>query len=410
MRSPRRSAAPDVHRSIHATVVDLARRALGRLELSEADREEVVQRFILAAYESWPKYRPERGTPGQWLLGVLHNQLRAFLREQRRLAEGDRIMAEQIETMDTGLMFHAPEVLASLPPVQQRIVWYHAVQSFGFREIAFFEDMSKSEVERQYAAAVKTLRDEHKELALLAVMATSCPPRATAEELEWLGRPLVEKHGARLGIRDACDFFRDWVDDEPPESGVSSVSVEQSLAPPSRPRPRGKLRLLRLAGPLAGLLLIGTVADATLRGRHQEDAASLPQGAAPPGAATAAAPPAGAATAAEIAITAQMMGATSGVDSTSPKPACQPPRRPGPSRQEQSEEALFEEGRSAFVAWDFDRAAVAFAKHAQLFPGGRHAGRREQLWSRACSHGPAADCRARAVPGTRAGSKEIDTR
>jgi DNA-directed RNA polymerase specialized sigma24 family protein len=85
---------------LYDAVVGLGRRGLARSSLSVPDREEVLARYVVAAFEGWRTYCPERGTPGQWLLGVLHNQERAFLRERARSDKGAQIVAESTRTVE----------------------------------------------------------------------------------------------------------------------------------------------------------------------------------------------------------------------------------------------------------------------------------------------------------------------
>jgi RNA polymerase sigma factor (sigma-70 family) len=364
--------APREQRAVYAAVADLGRRALARSVLSDADREDVVARFLVAAYESWPTYRPALGPPGQWLLGVLYNTQRAFLRERARLADGDRIMAERSGTVQENSMSHAHEVLEGLRAVEQRIVWRYLVEEYTFDEIALFERMSKSAVERRYRAALKKLKAQGRVLALLAMVAATLPRRASAAELERLGRRLVAKHGAARGIVDASDFFRDWETDVPPDSGVR-VAKSEDPQPPSTPRPRGvpaRLRPRHVAGLLAGLLLAGSIADGALdRDDHERTASAstaVPVVAVPAPA------------------TASASSASAVVATESGPPAPQPAPNAGPA-DDRLDEALLDKARSALAGFHFDGALAACVEHEWRFRKGIHAADREQLWNQACA-------------------------
>jgi DNA-directed RNA polymerase specialized sigma24 family protein len=383
MPAPPRPPVPVLpeHRRLYEAVARLGRKALARYPLSDADRDEIIACYIAGAYRSWHTYRADKGTPAQWLLGILRNEARAFLRKRGRYTEGDHLWGELRDTSTLDPPAHlAKELLVTLTPVELRVVSMYEAEGYSFDEIALFEGRAKSHVHGIHARALQKMRKKAGTDPLLVLMAAHAAGRApdpSAEASAQFWQGFMARYGAELGIQDPRQLFHGPEDDDPPESGVCR-SGPSSRPPPGRSK---KLRALSLVGALAGLLLAVPVVDANGRGQPPDAAASLPKAVAAP------------ASAAESAI-ASTTEASPGVAPASPKPAPEPPRRAGPARDDPAdrEEALFDRGRSALGVLDFERAALAFAEQARRFPAGRHAARREQLWRQACAHRPAAGC------------------
>jgi len=382
------------HRDLYEAVTRLGRSALRRSPLSAEDQAEVLLRYVAVAYQRWSTYRPDAGTPGQWLHGVLRNEVRAFYREHKRLAEGDQAWAEQRDACapesHTALV---NELLSRLSPLQRRIVWLHEAEGFSFSEIAFLEGTSRARAQRIHAAAMETLRAEpersggaHPVLGLMAAYAAGRPPEPTPEESAQFWQRFVARSGATLDIQPRRDLLPDAEDDGPPESGVcrpaqgdeeGGAASQGNRRPPGRSLKLRTRRALRLVGPLAGLLLTVPVADATHRPHPPDDALA----ASPP--ATSAVPVAVAGTATPVFATARAREGAAGTSSLGVVASPTPEPAPGVARPRSdytdpvdAERALWHRWRAAAAIGEVERACSALAEHARRFRQGQYAGAR----------------------------------
>src|SRR5262249_12536586 len=114
-----------------AALYDSRRKALRRAGLCRADRDDLVQRAAMAILRRSHTYRAEDGTPGQWLGGILRNELRAFQRElaKQPLLAPDKVAAALAEAPDpeerTATVDLAYHLLGTLPVEQHRVVVLH---------------------------------------------------------------------------------------------------------------------------------------------------------------------------------------------------------------------------------------------------------------------------------------------
>jgi RNA polymerase sigma-70 factor (ECF subfamily) len=151
-----RMAPPTRHRSAVATV---ARGACG-LDLAD----DVAQVALLAAWQHSGTYRPERGTPRAWLLGIVRNrgidQIRSVAARQRHLAsvdaEGFSGMLEKTpatdEPVDALLDRRETEravrrLLAELPADQRQVI-----------ELAYFWGLSHTQIAERIGVPVGTVK------------------------------------------------------------------------------------------------------------------------------------------------------------------------------------------------------------------------------------------------------------
>ena len=121
----------------------LAYRILG----SRPSAEEAVQEAFLAVWRGGGRYRPERGSVGTWVLGIVHHRAVDVLRrttvvERRRgSAEGieERLVAAERTEHDVLRRAEADEVrgaLAGLPEPQRRVLELAYYGGFTQTEIA----------------------------------------------------------------------------------------------------------------------------------------------------------------------------------------------------------------------------------------------------------------------------------
>jgi RNA polymerase sigma factor (sigma-70 family) len=230
--SPALGAEAEYRLVVHALfgyVHALVWRFLDRHRVPEGDRDDLIQDVVLDALRLRGNYRPEAGTPGQWLGGIATNHVRAYWRKRARRP------IPFAELPDTPSKAPTPEdivdkerLLSTLPPVQRRVVLFHEELGLTYREIGALMNLSKSQVERLHKAALAALAamleasDEPSAdvASILAVTSlddlpiTAPPPEAVARA--W-GRVVAEGL-----VDDFADFAANL--DPPPSSG---------------PRPRG---------------------------------------------------------------------------------------------------------------------------------------------------------------------------
>jgi RNA polymerase sigma factor (sigma-70 family) len=149
--------------SIFEAVIDFACRALVHANLSNADRDDLAQGAATAAFRRWPTYRPEAGTPGQWLRGIVRNELRAFRRDQAKLPalSPDDVAGALSEDPDpeerTATIDLAYHLLSAVPAEQRRVVVLHELAELTHREIAKVVGISKSESHERHKDGMAAL-------------------------------------------------------------------------------------------------------------------------------------------------------------------------------------------------------------------------------------------------------------
>src|SRR5262245_33280725 len=71
-------------RIVFDAVWTFAWRALSRYGFTDADRKDIAQNVVFAAWRGRAGYRGDRGNPEQWLSTILRNEVRDFMRRQRK--------------------------------------------------------------------------------------------------------------------------------------------------------------------------------------------------------------------------------------------------------------------------------------------------------------------------------------
>src|ERR1700679_55496 len=82
-------------RTLSTAVHAFVWKVLDRLRVPESDRDDLAQDIVLDALRCWPKYCAERGTPGQWLWGIVRNHVRSYRRARGRgpgVLAGDELL------------------------------------------------------------------------------------------------------------------------------------------------------------------------------------------------------------------------------------------------------------------------------------------------------------------------------
>jgi RNA polymerase sigma-70 factor, ECF subfamily len=152
-------------RMLFDAVLTIVWKALRRHSLSDADRKDLAQDVAIAAFRRRLSYRAERGTPRQWLSGIVRRELKRFLRMRRRqpwLAGGDerpdapdgaRTPEEDMSRRD--LIDHA---LSMLPPEERRAVILVEAFDLTLREVADRERISPSTACQRHRRGMAALR------------------------------------------------------------------------------------------------------------------------------------------------------------------------------------------------------------------------------------------------------------
>jgi RNA polymerase sigma factor (sigma-70 family) len=356
-------------------VFDFAWRALARYGLSRADRDDLAQSAAIAALRRWPTYREASGTPGQWLRGIVRNELRAFRRAQARLplpageALADVPAKDPTPEHRAAAIHLADRLLSILPVEQRRVVILHDLAGLTYREIAVVEGISKSEAHERHRDAMVTLA--------AAV--------ARLDDRELRGVLPVPFSLASLYGRDAAG-----------PSAAARAEARQRAAGElgAVPRPRSLRRptsLRRVASAVAGALLASLVAVPTLErcGRHTPPrpagpvvAASAKEAPSPEGSAPHPSPAAGP--------TPEDGGGAGALPvaprETAPRPA--PPAADAGAASD-PEMILLDRAHAALVSEKYELALDALDLHASRYPEGELTVTREQTRRLTCARAAA---------------------
>ena len=257
------------HRMLFRATLAAARQVLGRSGLQKADRDDIAQNAAIAAYLGRVRYSPERGALGPWLRGIVRNEARQFLRQQRRrlpLAAGD-VPAEMPSATPTPeqnvFLIHLAEHVFHFLPKRERRVWIrHTIEGYTFNEIADLEGAPSSTVHGWYASAVAKIQgaDERERksglVSIPAGLAAACGVATGASSTRYeladkAWHRAVEEggQGPSSGLRRSLPANE--VPGEGGDGGRGSSTYGTALA--------------RATGPLAGLalgILLGIAAGA----------------------------------------------------------------------------------------------------------------------------------------------------
>ena len=249
-------------RMLFNAVLAIVWKALDRHGFSDADRKDLAQDVAIAAFRRHLSYRAERGSPGQWLSGIVRREVKRFLRVQNRqpwFAAGDDLPdtpdgtatpEDEVSRRDL-----AEHVFAMLPAAERRVVILVELDHLTFREVAERERISPSTAYERHQRGMAALRDaaaRSKEHGLHAVFpfpiaaaaifgaeGGSGPP-PELEEQAWQ-RAVVE-----LGLANLPELG-------PPESSPSPAETSSPRADPgvrgASPRRRRWARSARSGSP-----------------------------------------------------------------------------------------------------------------------------------------------------------------
>jgi RNA polymerase sigma-70 factor (ECF subfamily) len=378
-------------------------KALARYGLADADRKDVAQEVVIAAWRGRASYRHDRGNPEQWLSRVVRNKVCDFLaaRGKDRLVVGfdqladmpneDQPLEERMSMRDV-----ADLVFAVLPEDERRAVIAIAVEGRSLREVAEAEGVSASTVHARYERGIEKLRaalegnDERKAGLFLILFAGLFGPDGGSGP----SREMLDEAWAHAVVELGLDR---GPESEAPASGSrqrAPASAGEVPDPPSQHRPRGlSAKLLRLLGPLGGAVIGGVIVALLMRGCAPDPARAerLP--------AVVIAAPTAIIAGPEASAIAAVSTATAPTTTTSASARPPAPRYRDPFDPER---ALVDRVRIALVTGDVTSALALLAEHKQRFPEGQNAGTREVLWSQTCAL-------ARRIPAP-SGAGEVDAR
>lgn len=362
-------------------------KTLGRYRLGHADRMDVAQIAVIAAWQGRHGYRAERGSPEQWLSRIAHNAAAAFLRRSRTdplaLAGDDLGSAPEEGPVPEERMLIcdiADRVFEALPNDERRAVVAVAIEGLTLREVALREGASPSTIHDRYQRGIAALRaaferDGHKAFALPLPFdlvdldgpaGDSEPPPELLEEA-W--RRAVEE----LGLDGSPDS-------EPPPSGTRRRAI--------KPEPREKRRWLRLVvGPFGGAVVGALIGASAVRGcQHDvprvEAAVSAPE--ATPVAALIA-PVAAPLPSASAPVAVASMPAAVNARRTSTTTIIHPPPASTFRDPHDEERALFDNARAAIASGEPRAALAALDKLTHDFPDSQDAAGRARLLANLCA-------------------------
>jgi RNA polymerase sigma factor (sigma-70 family) len=225
---PSRASAgePLAERMLFDAVLALVAKALDRHHFSNADRQDIAQDVAIAAFRRHSTYRPDRGTPGQWLSGVVRREVKRFLRVQSKqpwFAAGDDL-PEPVATSnpEDEIVRHylTEHVFSMLPPASRRVVLLVELEGLTFREAATREHISPSTAYERHQRGMAALRDAAERPEELDLDGTFSA---------WLG---LLTHRAEVGSRGTEGGMS--------ESGTSPSDTERNIRPPSGPLGLGR--------------------------------------------------------------------------------------------------------------------------------------------------------------------------
>jgi RNA polymerase sigma-70 factor (ECF subfamily) len=158
--------APLAERRLFDAVRAVVWKALARHSISDADRKDLAQDVAIAAFRRRLSYRAERGSPRQWLSGIVRRELKRFLRVRRRqpwFAGGDelpdvpdRASTPEEDMSRRDLIDHA---LSRLLPEERRAVILVEIDELTLREVADRERISASTAYARHRRGMAALRN-----------------------------------------------------------------------------------------------------------------------------------------------------------------------------------------------------------------------------------------------------------
>jgi RNA polymerase sigma-70 factor (ECF subfamily) len=150
---------------LFAAAWTLVWKLLDRFGLCSADRADLVQDVLIAAYRARAKYDPDRGSPQQWLSGIARREVKRFLRVRDRSA----FIVARAELPDSPDGAPSPEddvartdppddLLFALPDAERRAVILVEIEGLTMRKAAEREGVSASTVYERHRKGMAALR------------------------------------------------------------------------------------------------------------------------------------------------------------------------------------------------------------------------------------------------------------
>lgn len=132
---------------------------------SKIDAEDLTQRTFERALKAWPRFDPERGSPGAWLMSIARNLLidhyrRSGSRPEEPSADVERLRESESEPRDIDIGI-SPELAAALAELGDRERELIALRYGGDltgREIAELTGLSLANVQQILSRSLRALR------------------------------------------------------------------------------------------------------------------------------------------------------------------------------------------------------------------------------------------------------------
>jgi RNA polymerase sigma-70 factor (ECF subfamily) len=150
---------------LFAAAWDVVWKLLDRYGLCSADRADLAQEVLIAAYRARATYDPDRGSPRQWLSGIARREVKRFLRVSGRsafivahaaLPDGpDGAPSPEDEVVRTD---PADDLLVALPDAERRVVILVEIEGLTMRKAAEREGVSVSTVWARHSKGMVALR------------------------------------------------------------------------------------------------------------------------------------------------------------------------------------------------------------------------------------------------------------
>jgi RNA polymerase sigma-70 factor (ECF subfamily) len=150
---------------LFATAWAVVWKFLDRFGLCSADRADLVQDVLIAAYRARATYDPDRGSPQRWLAGIARREVKRFLRVSRRrafiVARGDLPDSPDGAPSpedDVARTDSPDDLLFALPDAERRVVILLEIEGLTMREAAKREGVAPSTVYVRHSKGMAALR------------------------------------------------------------------------------------------------------------------------------------------------------------------------------------------------------------------------------------------------------------
>ena len=411
---PGRTQQARMERRLFNAVYAFAWRRLGKYRLSNADRDDVAQDVVIAAFCRCGTYRPDRGNLEQWLSGILRRQAATFLgkRGQAASLEADAalVMVSDVANPEESMFLRAlgAEVLEFLPPDERRVVLLYELDGKTFEEIAAIEGIGVATAHARHKRGVAKIQqrmDEEKASGVILLPA-SLSSALGPEDGDGPPPDVVERAWRHVAAELGLDAPPP---SEPPQSGTRQVNPgPASGGAPAPISQRRGVGLLRRLWPLAGVVLGGLAAGPALRRCGGPPESAHVAAAAPP--ITSAAGPIASATERPVAAPgASPRASAAPTAGEAPVASAYTPPPVPPRSAADREKFLVEQVGGAMEDGRLGDAAQVLAEYARAFPGKASTARRAKMWTKLCAryraapHGDDAPSWTSAAPPSRRG-------